>query len=96
MSSRMLDLLLRQYPGQVALDVGQIARVLCREPDTVRDWMRAGKLRGARKIAGRWMMSLPDLAEVLEPEPVGAALSLLPRVDTRTGRVRRQRAIVMN
>lgn len=96
MSTRMLDLLLRQYPGQVALDVDQAARVLNREPETVREWMRAGKLPGARKVVGRWMVPLPDLAEVLEPEPAAPALPLPPRVGTRAGPVRRRRAIVMN
>lgn len=96
MSARMLDLLLRQYPGQVSLDVDQAARVLNREPETVREWMRAGKLPGARKVVGRWMMPLPDLAEVLEPEPVAPTVALPPKVDTRTGPVRRRRAIVMN
>lgn len=96
MSARMLDLLLRQYPGQVALDVDQAARVLNREPETIREWMRAGKLPGARKVVGRWMMPLPDLAEVLEPEPVAPALPVPPRGNSRAGPVRRRRAIVMN
>lgn len=96
MSARMLDLLLTQYPGQVALGVCQVARVLNREPDTIRDWMRARRLPGARNMGGRWMMPLPDLAEVLEPEPVAPALSGRPVRAPQMGQVRRRRAIVMN
>lgn len=96
MSTRMLDLLLRQYPGQVALDVDQVACVLDRAPDTVRDWMRAGKLPGARKVGKRWMMPLPDLAEVLEPAPTAPRILSLPRVVRAGVAARRRRAIVMN
>lgn len=95
MSARMLDLLLRQYPGQVCLDVAQIAQVLNRQPDTIREWIRAGRLPGARRVLGRWMIPLPDMAEVLEPEPSAPALPAPPKLATSAGR-RRRRAIVMN
>lgn len=95
MSARMLDLLLRQYPGQVCLDVAQIAQVLNRQPDTIRDWIKAGRLPGARRVLGRWMIPLPDLAEVLEPEVSAPPLSVPPKLAARAGR-RRRRAIVMN
>lgn len=95
MSYRMLDLLLRQYPGQVCLDVDQVAKVLNRQPDTIRDWIRAGRLPGARRVLGRWMIPLPDLAEVLEPEPSAPAHPAPLRQATMAGR-RRRRAIVMN
>lgn len=95
MSARMLTLLLRQYPGQVALDAAQVAVVLRRAPDTVRDLMRAGRLPGSTKVRGRWMIPLPDLAEVLEPEPSAPALPAPPKLAARAGR-RRRRAIVMN
>lgn len=96
MSARMLNLLLRQYPGQVALDVDQVAVVLRRAPDTVRDLMRGGRLPGARKVAGRWMMPLPDLAQVLEPEPVAPEVAGWSKRAPQAGQVRRRRAIVMN
>lgn len=96
MSRRLLDLLLRQYPGQVALDVDQVAHVLNRAPETVREWIRAGKLPGARKVGRCWMMPLPDLAEVLEPELMAPVLPLPPKCVPYTGKVRRRRAIVMN
>lgn len=95
MSARMLDLLLRQYPGQVCLDVAQIAQVLNRQPDTIRDWIKAGRLPGARRVLGRWMIPLPDLAEVLEPTPSALPLPAPPKLATSAGR-RRRRAIVMN
>lgn len=91
----MLELLLRQYPGQVCLNVDQVARVLNRQPETIREWMRAGKLLGARRHNGRWMMPMPDLAEVLEPGQPATALPGLPRLSTSKGR-RRRRAVVMN
>lgn len=91
----MLELLLRQYPGQVCLNVDQVARVLNRQPETIREWMRAGKLLGARRVLGRWMIPLADLAEVLEPEPSAPALPAPPKLAARAGR-RRRRAIVMN
>lgn len=95
MSARMLDLLLRQYPGQVCLDVAQIAQVLNRQPDTIRDWIKAGRLPGARRVLGRWMIPLPDLAEVLEPQAPTPPLRAQPKPATSTG-PRRRRAIVMN
>ena len=91
----MLNLLLRQYPGQIALDVDQVAVVLRRAPDTVRDLMRTGKLPGARRVRGRWLMPLPDLAEVLEPTPEAPPGLPPPRL-AAVGPVRRRRAIVMN
>jgi len=94
-SYRMLDLLLRQYPGQVCLDVAQIAKVLNRQPDTIRDWIKAGRLPGARRVLGRWMIPLPDLAEVLEPEASAPPPPVPPKLPTGAG-CRRRRAIVMN
>lgn len=91
----MLELLLRQYPGQVCLNVDQVARVLNRQPDTIRDWIKAGRLPGARRVLGRWMIPLPDLAEVLEPTPSAPLLPAPSKLAARAGR-RRRRAIVMN
>lgn len=77
------------------MDVRQVAVVLYRTPDTVRDLMRGGKLPGARRIRGRWLIPLADLAEVLEPTP-NAPPGLPPPSLAAVRPVRRRRAIVMN
>lgn len=93
MSTRTLQLLMAQYPGQVALAVEQAAKVLGLNPYTVRAWVREGRIPGARKVGGKWMVLLPDLAEVLEPTVRAPELLLRPRV---VGSGKRRRAIVMN
>lgn len=95
MSARVLDLLLRQYPDQVALGVRQAAVVLGLNPHTVRAWMREGRLQGARKVGEKWLVPLPVLAEVLEPTPKTPSISPPPRRMGGAGPVRRH-AIVMN
>lgn len=96
MSARMLDLLLRQWPGKVALSPEEVAIVLGKQPETVREKMRQGTLPGATKRGGRWQMPLPDLAEVLEPTPAAPAPALPPRQASGLSPSRRRRAIVMN
>jgi len=95
MSVHLLDLLMAQYPGQVALRVRQVAVVLSLNPYTVRAWMREGKLQGARKVGGKWLVPLPVLAELLEPTPKAPSIPPPPRMKDGVGRIRR-RAIVMN
>lgn len=89
----MFQLLLTHYPGHVALGVVHVATVLGLSPHTVRAWMREGRLPGARKVGGKWMVPLPDLAEVLEPTVRAPELPTRPRVLGSGGR---RRAIVMN
>ncbi len=93
MSARMLHLLLTQYPGRVALGVEQAAIVLGLSAHTVRAWMREGRLPGARKVGGKWIVPLPELAEVLEPTVRAPELPARPRVASSS---RRRRAVVMN
>ena len=69
MSERMLDLLLRQWPGKTHLSAEETAKVLMQHPYTVRERMRNGELPGAEKRDGIWKMPLPDLAEHIEPTP---------------------------
>ena len=93
MSERMLDLLLRQWPGRTHLSAEETAKVLMQHPYTVRERMRNGELPGAVKRDGTWKMPLPDLAEHLEP-PLKA-----PQIPPRpviVGGARRRKAVVMN
>ena len=69
MSERMLDLLIRQWPGETHLTAEETAKVLKQHPYTVRERMRNGELPGAEKRDGIWKMPLPDLAEHIEPTP---------------------------
>lgn len=96
--SKTLDLLLRQWPGKVALTPEEVAVVLSRQPDTIRDKMRDGSLPGAVKRGGRWVLPLPDLADYIDPPdksppPVLPAAPVLAKGVAPT---RRRRAIVMN
>lgn len=93
MSARMLQLLLTQYPGHVALGVEQAAIVLGLSAQTIRAWMRKGRLPGARKVGSKWMVPLPELAEVLEPTVRAPELPTRPRM---LGSGKGRRAIVMN
>lgn len=94
MSAHMLQLLLTQYPGRVALSVEQTATVLGLNPYTVRAWMREGRLPGAWKAGSKWLMPMHELAEVLEPTLRTPQLPARPRV-VGSGRSSRC-AIVMN
>ena len=89
----MLHLLLTQCPGRVALGVEQAAIVLGLSARTVLAWMQEGRLPGARKVGGKWIVPLPDLAEVLEPTVRAPELPARPCV---VGNSRRRRAAVMN
>ena len=78
MSERMLDLLLRQWPGKTHLSAEETAKVLMQHPYTVRERMRNGELPGAEKRDGIWKMPLPDLAEHIEPTPKAPQISPPP------------------
>lgn len=93
MSERMLDLLVRQWPGKTHLSAEETAKVLMQHPYTVRERMRNGELPGAVKRDGTWKMPLPDLAEHLEPTPKGPQIPALPVI---VGGARRRKAVVMN
>lgn len=92
MSVRILDLLKEQWSRRVALTAEEAATVLMRQPDTIREKMRAGLLPGASRVGGRWQISLPDLAEIIEPTKKAPPIVAPPVL---TG-ARRRRAIVMN
>jgi len=93
MSERMLDLLLRQWPGKTHLSAEETAKVLMQHPHTVRERMRNGELPGAVKRDGTWKMPLPDLAEHLEPSPRAPQIPPRPII---VGGARRRKAVVMN
>lgn len=93
MSERMLDLLLRQWPGRTHLTAEETAKVLMQNPYTVRERMRNGDLPGAVKKDGIWKMPLPDLAEVIEPTQKAPQIPPLPVV---LGGASRRKAVVMN
>ena len=93
MSERMLDLLLRQWPGKTHLSAEETAKVLMQHPYTVRERMRNGELPGAVKRDGTWKMPLPDLAEHLEPAPKAPQIPPRPVI---VGGARRRKAVVMN
>ena len=93
MSERMLDLLIRQWPGETHLTAEETAKVLKQHPYTVRERMRNGELPGAEKRDGIWKMPLPDLAEHIEPTPKAPQISPPPVI---VGAARRRKAIVMN
>lgn len=96
MSARMLDLLLRQWPGKVALTPEEVAVVLSKQPETIRDKMREGSLPGAKKQGGRWVMPLPDLADYIEPPQSAPPLTTSSPVKRTTTGPHRRRAVVMN
>ncbi|EMR0512958.1 helix-turn-helix domain-containing protein [Stenotrophomonas maltophilia] len=93
MSERMLDLLIRQWPGKTHLSAEETAKVLMQHPYTVRERMRNGELPGAVKRDGTWKMPLPDLAEHLEPAPKTPQIPSPPVI---VGGARRRKAVVMN
>lgn len=93
MSERMLDLLIRQWPGKTHLSAEETAKVLMQHPYTVRERMRNGELPGAVKRDGTWKMPLPDLAEHLEPTPKAPQIPSPPVI---VGGARRRKAVVMN
>ena len=93
MSERMLDLLIRQWPGKTHLSAEETAKVLMQHPYTVRERMRNGDLPGAVKRDGTWKMPLPDLAEQLEPTPKAPQIPPPPVI---VGGARRRKAVVMN
>lgn len=93
MSARMLELLIRQWPGETHLTAEETAKVLKQNPYTVRERMRNGELPGAAKKDGIWKMPLPDLAEVLEPTERAPQI---PQPPVALGGARRRRAVVMN
>lgn len=92
MSERMLDLLIRQWPGETHLTAEETAKVLKQHPYTVRERMRNGELPGAEKKDGIWKMPLPDLAEHLEPTRKAPQIPSPPVI---VGQARRRRAVVM-
>lgn len=92
MSERMLDLLIRQWPGETHLTAEETAKVLKQNPYTVRERMRNGELPGAEKKDGIWKMPLPDLAEHLEPTRKAPQIPSPPVI---VGQARRRRAVVM-
>lgn len=93
MSERMLELLIRQWPGKTHLSAEETAKVLMQHPYTVRERMRNGELPGAVKRDGTWKMPLPDLAEHLEPTPKAPQIPSPPVI---VGGARRRKAVVMN
>lgn len=93
MSERMLELLVRQWPGKTHLSAEETAKVLMQHPYTVRERMRNGELPGAVKRDGTWKMPLPDLAEHLEPPPKAPQIPPRPVI---VGGSRRRKAVVMN
>jgi len=93
MSQRMLDLLIKQWPGKTHLTAEQTATVLNQNPYTVRERMRNGSLPGAQKNNGIWEIALPDLAEIREPTN---APPPIPQPPVRATGARRRRAVVMN
>lgn len=48
------------------LTVEQATGKLQVKPDTVRDWLRVGKLRGVKLGRGRWRIRPTDLATFIE------------------------------
>lgn len=96
MSARMLDLLLRQWPGKVALTPEEVAVVLSKQPETIREKMRDGSLPGAKKQGGRWVLPLPDLADYIEPPQAPPSLPSSSAVKRTATGSRRRRAVVMN
>lgn len=96
MSARMLDLLLRQWPGKVALTPEEVAVVLSKQPETIREKMRQGSLPGAKKQGGRWVMPLPDLADYIEPPQSAPPLTTSTPVKRTSSGPHRRRAVVMN
>lgn len=93
MSERMLDLLIRQWPGKTHLSAEETAKVLMQHPYTVRERMRNGELPGAVKRDGTWKKPLPDLAEHLEPTPKAPQIPSPPVI---VSGARRRKAVVMN
>jgi hypothetical protein len=52
--------------GEEVLDVAEVARILNRDPHTVRRYFREGTIPGAKRLAGgRWIILRVDLESFL-------------------------------
>lgn len=67
---------------QYLFGVDEVAALLSKQTDAERDYvrvrMRRGEIPGARKVGKSWRISIDDLAEFLDPTPVGVAPPVLP------------------
>lgn len=78
MSVQALEALRNDYPRRYGLRAEEVAHVLGRGTtrgavQRVREGMKSGRYP-ARKIDGRWQLSLEDLAEILDPTPVATPI----------------------
>ena len=86
MSEQSYDHLKAQWPGRYTLNAEETALVLNgrrdkASADWIRQRMKRGDLKGAHRdpVGGGWRISIPDLAEIIEPAPERPSLPKGPR-----------------